>query len=172
MMMKEHKTNLKILRDFMAALPPESHENFDMEVYCVSKGIAVLTPVDAVKHHDCGASMCLIGWTSSIPEFIPTIMELDKYGDGFPADWGMVSRSLFGCHQGGYEIIGNYLFSYKWGLSEDTNTVEHALQRIDRVLNADSVDDYAAIVSAWDGMQLYWNHIIEEEDRKIACGEM
>lgn len=144
----EHKKNLLILRNFMANLPPEMEDNFDMGDFCSitlnNGGISSESPNDAInrlpggyEEIDCGTSMCLIGWTVAIPEFKEII-------DGAYDSWDDISDKLFGCDAD--FAIGEYLFSHVWSDRSKTNTIEHALQRIDNVLKAETQEEYNSLI--------------------------
>ena len=167
-MTADQKMNLLILRDFITSINPS---NFDMGTYCdvepdndiveellesyyvsederTLEGRIMLTPKlfkklsEKTNPHTCGTHMCLMGWSYSVPTLQKKLSE-ETY-----VSWSDVSEELFGTNDS--EGVGRYLFSVDWEHGgtlegESTNTVEHAIYRINRVLAAVTDEDYEAL---------------------------
>lgn len=146
MLNDEQKARLVILRDFL-------NENrktvaLDMGTFCAltEEGgdyIEELTLSEFSQHGlidkgtQCGASMCMLGWAGTI---FKDLIEIDSQGyitDGWPD----VGIKLFGIdnHSSG---AGRFLFASDWAEEEETNTIDHAIYRINRVLSATTEYDY------------------------------
>lgn len=168
-MTADQKMNLLLLKDFIKSIDPI---NFDMGTYCEVEsdneivmetlgdyvteddasygGSLQLTPFllqklqEKTNPHTCGSHMCLMGWSYSVPELQKKLSK-DRY-----RSWSDVSEELFGTHDSDGVGVGKYLFGVDWeaGITPEgnsTNTIEHALYRIDRVLAAVTDEDYKAL---------------------------
>lgn len=155
MMNEEQKVRLKILRDFLdqnrkaikldmgtfCAIPAENGDEWEMELTVEeSKDMGLLD-----QGAQCGASMCMLGWAGTIfHDQIATDVE-----GNITDDWQDVGLKLFGTHNN-HDTIGQYLFSSDWADSENTNTLDHAIYRINRVLGAEGTSGYDSIEDEWE----------------------
>lgn len=88
----------------------------------------------------CGASMCMLGWAGTIFQDHITTDDKGRIVD----TWQDVGLKLFGTHNT-QDAVGQFLFSSDWEEDEETNTIDHAIYRINRVLNATTQADYENI---------------------------
>lgn len=157
MMNQEQKANLSKLRAFLSK--NRDVVKLDMATYCEivgddeigddSEELSSREMAECgfhLKGVECGASMCMLGWAATVfPE------RLDVPLDNLPT-FPELGRDLFGVSDG-YSAhdteVGNFLFNADWSQLEDTNTVEHALYRIDKVLSAETEEHYLEIEEEW-----------------------
>lgn len=141
MLTTAQKTNLRILRDFVSRQSPEQ---FDMGTYCESgRGsyTRLLGLDDAVENdHTCNTSMCLIGWSAVVPEFEVTVFESVEHSES----WSTLASRLYGTSDIS-DITGEYLFSSQWDYQDHTATIEHAVGRINAILEAETEEDYGEV---------------------------
>lgn len=162
-MTADQKLNLLRLRDFIKDLDPI---NFNMSVYCdtdVSQAVELsliddddtwlyedddyryqmnFSELQKVKQnkHTCNTHMCLIGWSYNIPDLVKQLEGKKTYS------WADLASNLYGCDNSDSNSIGPYLFAAAWGEDEGTNTIAHAIYRINRVLAAVTTEDYLELV--------------------------
>ena len=126
-MTADQKMNLLLLKDFIKSIDPI---NFDMGTYCEVES-------------DNEIVMETLG--DYVTEELQKKLSKDRY-----RSWSDVSEELFGTHDSDGVGVGKYLFGVDWeaGITPEgnsTNTIEHALYRIDRVLAAVTDEDYKAL---------------------------
>ena len=126
------------LRNFLAINYEVVQEHLDMEGFC-SEGDTMQDSAEAVdgimNKDNCGTTMCLAGWASTIPSLRKAFAELDMPA-GTRQDIVYFSYMAFFPERDYCNSIWDYLFSDLWD-----NDLDHGLQRINTIVDAARNED-------------------------------
>lgn len=126
--------NLKRTAELVAKIPPE---NFDMEYYRLSD----------YSSHECGSVGCIVGHATvldtpeNLKRFTQGVMYPEFKGRQFENDirFDEWSADFFDIDDASNEWY--YMFGHRWSHFKATNTPEHAVYRINRIIDGYKPDD-------------------------------
>lgn len=155
MLNDDQKAKLTTLRDFLNE--NRDSVNLDMGTFCAIVEEGGTDYIDELgldqfaaeglleRGTKCGASMCMLGWAGTIFQ-----NHITTDAKGHIVDtWQDVGIKLFGTHNT-KDAVGQFLFSSDWSAEKETNTIDHAIYRINRVLQASTRSDYENIADEWE----------------------
>jgi len=126
------------LRNFLYINSDIVKEHLDMSGFC-SEGDTMQDSAEAVdgimNKNNCGTTMCLAGWASTIPSLRKAFAELDMPA-GTRQDIVYFSYMAFFPERDYCNSIWDYLFSDLWD-----NDLDHGLQRINTIVDAARNED-------------------------------
>ena len=126
------------LRNFLYINSDIVKEHLDMSGFC-SEGDTMQDSAEAVdgimNKNNCGTTMCLAGWGSTIPTLQKAYAEIDM-PDGKRQDIVHFSYMAFFPERDYCNSIWDYLFSDLWD-----NDLDHGLKRINAVIDAARSED-------------------------------